>query len=163
MKLDIYTDGSEKNGNGGWGVVIYCENNQALGLYGGERNTTNNRMELTAIIKALENCLNNFNIDLYVDSDYVLRGYTEHLRQWKANDWNIINKNTPVKNADLWKRLDALTNRDNITWKKVKAHSGNIGNEKADKLADLGRENLNPYSKIGDVQRIEMYLVGEEE
>ena len=150
MKLDIYTDGSEKNGNGGWGVAIYFED-KVKEVYGGEKHTTNNRMELTATIKAMESLLNNFDIDLYVDSDYVLRGYIDHLPKWKANGWNIMNKNSPVKNVDLWKRLDALTRRHNITWKKVKAHSGNVGNTLADELPDLGRESLNQYSKIGEI------------
>lgn len=161
MKLDIYTDGSAKKNDGGWGVAIYW-GNQVQEIFGGERNTSNNRMELLATIRALENCIRNFDIDLHVDSDYVLKGFTQHLPVWKANDWKIANKNSPVKNRDLWERLDYLSIRHNITWMKVKAHSGNVGNTLADELAEKGRESLNQYSKPSNFYTRTL-MVGEEE
>jgi ribonuclease HI len=149
-QIEIYTDGSAepKSKNGGFGAAIYFDN-KVKEIWGGEKNTTNNRQELTAVIKALNSLLNCHKINLHVDSDYVLRGFTLHLPKWEANDWKIMNKNTPVKNVDLWKELAHITKRHTITWVKVKAHSGNIGNTLADSLADLGRESLDQYSKVG--------------
>jgi ribonuclease HI len=149
-KIIIYTDGSAepKTKNGGLGAAIYFDN-KVKQIWGGEKNTTNNRMELTAVIKALNSLLNCHQIKLYTDSDYVLKGFTTYLPKWKANDWKIANKNTPVKNIDLWQELDHIAKRHTIEWLKVKTHSGDIGNTLADSLADLGRQSLDQYSKVG--------------
>ena len=149
-QIEIYTDGSctVKTKDGGFGAAIYFDN-KVKQICGGTKNTTNNREELTAVIKALNSLLNCHQIKLYTDSDYVLKGFTTYLPKWKANDWKIANKNSSVKNIDLWKELDHIAKRHKITWLKVKAHSGNIGNTLADTLADLGRQSLDQYSKVG--------------
>lgn len=131
----IYTDGacSGNPGPGGWGaILIFGEH--AKEMSGGEQETTNNRMELAAAIQALEVLRRRCAIDLFTDSTYVKNGITQWLPRWKKNNW-IRGKNQPVRNADLWKRLDQLNSMHDIHWKWVASHSGNEGNERADELA----------------------------
>ena len=141
-KIIIYTDGACKGnpGPGGWGVLILLENEQ-IELSGGSKETTNNQMELTAIIKALNFFEKKIKVDLYTDSKYVMDGITDYIKKWKINGWQTANKK-PVKNMNLWKILDELNNLHDINWNWVKGHSGNPENEKADALANLGIENL---------------------
>ena len=141
-KIIIYTDGACKGnpGPGGWGVLILLENEQ-IELSGGSKETTNNQMELTAVIKALNFFEKKIKVDLYTDSKYVMDGITDYIKKWKINGWQTANKK-PVKNMNLWKILDELNNLHDINWNWVKGHSGNPENEKADALANLGLENL---------------------
>ena len=141
-KIIIYTDGACKGnpGPGGWGVLILLENEQ-IELSGGSKETTNNQMELTAVIKALNFFEKKIKVDLYTDSKYVMDGITDYIKKWKINGWQTANKK-PVKNTNLWKILDELNNLHDINWNWVKGHSGNPENEKADALANLGIENL---------------------
>lgn len=141
-KIIIYTDGACKGnpGPGGWGVLILLENEQ-IELSGGSKETTNNQMELTAVIKALNFFEKKIKVDLYTDSKYVMDGITDYIKKWKINGWQTANKKT-VKNMNLWKILDELNNLHDINWNWVKGHSGNPENEKADALANLGIENL---------------------
>ena len=141
-KIIIYTDGACKGnpGPGGWGVLILLENEQ-IELSGGSKETTNNQMELTAVIKALNFFDKKIKVDLYTDSKYVMDGITDYIKKWKINGWQTANKK-PVKNMNLWKILDELNNLHDINWIWVKGHSGNPENEKADALANLGIENL---------------------
>ncbi len=142
-KVIIYTDGACKGnpGPGGWGVLMRYKEVQKE-LYGGEKQTTNNRMELTAAIEALSALKRPSQIDLHTDSKYVLQGITEWLPNWKRRGWKTAN-NHPVKNDDLWRRLDALIQQHQIQWIWVKGHSGNAGNETADALANKGIEQIN--------------------
>ena len=141
-KIVIYTDGACKGnpGPGGRGVLILLENEQ-IELSGGSKETTNNQMELTAVIKALNFFEKKIKVDLYTDSKYVMDGITDYIKKWKINGWQTANKK-PVKNMNLWKILDELNNLHDINWNWVKGHSGNPENEKADALANLGIENL---------------------
>ena len=141
-KIIIYTDGACKGkpGHGVWGVLILLENEQ-IELSGGSKETTNNQMELTAVIKALNFFEKKIKVDLYTDSKYVMDGITDYIKKWKINGWQTANKK-PVKNMNLWKILDELNNLHDINWNWVKGHSGNPENEKADALANLGIENL---------------------
>ena len=141
-KIIIYTDGACKGnpGPGGWGVLILLENEQ-IELSGGSKETTNNQMELTAVIKALNFFEKKIKVDLYTDSKYVMDGITDYIKKWKINGWQTANKK-PVKNMNLWKILDELNNLHDKNWNWVKGHSGNPENEKADALANLGIENL---------------------
>ncbi|WP_271273954.1 ribonuclease HI [Aliamphritea hakodatensis] len=138
--VQIYTDGACKGnpGIGGWGAVLRYGDNEKQ-LCGGERNTTNNRMELMAAIAALEALKQPCEVILTTDSQYVRKGITEWLKGWKRNGWKTAAKQ-PVKNADLWQRLDALNARYTIDWRWVKGHSGHPGNELADQLANKGVE-----------------------
>ncbi|WP_417222734.1 ribonuclease HI [Amphritea sp.] len=139
-KVNIYTDGACKGnpGPGGWGAVLqYGEH--AKELCGGELTTTNNRMELMAAIEALTMLKEPCEITLTTDSQYVRKGITEWLAGWKRNGWKTAAKK-PVKNADLWQRLDEQNARHQIAWKWVKGHSGHPGNELADQLANRGVE-----------------------
>ena len=137
--IEIYTDGACKGnpGIGGWGASLRYQGKEKQ-LYGGELQTTNNRMELTAVIEALSalkrpGCL----IDLYNDSRYVLDGLTQWLPGWKRRGWKTASKK-PVLNQDLWQTLDELTQQHEIRWHWVRGHSGLAGNELADELANLG-------------------------
>lgn len=136
----IYTDGACKGnpGPGGWGVLLKSGATEKE-LHGGEASTTNNRMELTAVIRALEALKRPCAVTLYLDSQYVLKGITEWLPGWKAKGWRTAGK-TPVKNVDLWQRLDALVQEGghHIDWRWVRGHNGDAGNERADALANLG-------------------------
>ena len=141
-KVDIYTDGacSGNPGPGGWGVLIEIDN-ENIELSGGDKETTNNRMELMAAIKALEEIDKDYEITLYTDSNYVKDGITSWISNWKKNNWKTANKKD-VKNKELWMRLDEAIKDKNISWVWVKGHAGNAGNEQADYLARSALENL---------------------
>lgn len=142
MKAVIaYTDGACRGnpGPGGWGVFLqYGQHRKELS--GGEAPTTNNRMELMAAISALESLHERCAVTLHTDSKYVLQGLTEWLPGWKKRGWKTADKK-PVKNQDLWERLDAAAARHQVEWKWVKGHAGDPGNENADRLANLGLED----------------------
>jgi ribonuclease HI len=143
----IYTDGACRGnpGPGGWGAILSYKGNTKE-LYGGERETTNNRMELLAVINALEALTKPCNVQINSDSKYVLQGITEWLENWKKRGWKTANKSA-VKNEDLWRRLDAVRERHQIEWLWVKGHSGNNGNDRADELANLGIDMLSNQAK----------------
>jgi len=133
----IYTDGACKGnpGVGGWGAILkYKDKNKKI--YGYDGNTTNNRMELTAAIKALDVLKEKSKVVLYTDSKYVMNGITIWIDNWKKNNWKTSNKKE-VKNIDLWKLVDRLNSFHEVEWKWIKGHSGDIGNEMADELANL--------------------------
>ena len=134
--ITIYTDGacSGNPGVGGWGAVIIEENKNEIFLNGGDNDTTNNKMELTAAIQALKNFKHKSTIILITDSKYVKDGIQSWIQNWKKNGWKTTAKK-PVKNKELWIELDELISRHNITWEWVKGHAGNTHNEKADYLA----------------------------
>ena len=136
----IYTDGACRGnpGPGGWGVLL-MSNGHTREICGGEPETTNNRMELTAAIRGLEALRRRCTVTLYTDSEYVRRGIDEWLENWKRRGWKTAAKK-PVKNEDLWRALDAAAGRHDINWKWVRGHTGNPGNERADELANLGLE-----------------------
>jgi ribonuclease HI len=136
--VEIYADGACKGnpGPGGWGAILMFADKERP-LYGGEALTTNNRMELTAVIRALEALKRPCDIKIYTDSSYVQKGITEWVHNWKLRNWRTADKK-PVKNDDLWKLLDSLVQTHNIEWIWVKGHAGNIGNERADALANQG-------------------------
>ena len=135
MKIKIYTDGacSGNPGKGGWGALIQ-ENDNEKKLSGSELNTTNNRMELTAVIRALEHYVEAKEIEVFTDSKYVMQGITEWIKNWKTNHWKTSQKKD-VKNKDLWVLLDSVSAKHDIKWSWVKGHAGDYGNEIADKLA----------------------------
>lgn len=136
--VEIYTDGacSGNPGPGGWGVVLrYGEHEKAL--FGSEANTTNNRMELMAAIMGLELLTRPCTVRLTTDSQYVRKGITEWLAGWKRNNWKTASK-APVKNVDLWQRLEKVAEAHQVEWCWVKGHSGHPENEKADELARRG-------------------------
>ncbi|MEY4211369.1 MAG: hypothetical protein RLZ92_1750 [Pseudomonadota bacterium] len=137
-KVVIYTDGACKGnpGPGGWGVYLRYKRHQKE-MFGGELETTNNRMELMAAIQALEVLKHSCDVVLHIDSKYVLQGITEWMDNWKARGWKTATKQ-PVKNEDLWRRLDAAIQRHQIEWIWVKGHAGDLGNERADSLANQG-------------------------
>lgn len=137
----IYTDGacSGNPGPGGWGVLLLW-NDHEKELYGGEAETTNNRMELLAAIKGLEAVTKNAPIELYTDSTYVQKGVTEWMEGWKAKGWKTASKK-PVKNKDLWQELDAVVSQKNVSFHWVKGHAGHPENERADTLACRGRDS----------------------
>ncbi|MBS3179766.1 MULTISPECIES: ribonuclease HI [unclassified Pseudoclavibacter] len=136
----MYTDGACKGnpGPGGWGVWLKSGDHERE-LFGGELNTTNNRMELKAVIEGLSALKKPCNVALYLDSQYVRKGITEWIKGWKAKGWKTASKQ-PVKNAELWKELDSLVEDSGhtIEWRWVKGHSGDVGNERADMLANKG-------------------------
>lgn len=134
----IYADGACKGnpGPGGWGAWISM-GGHSKELCGGEPITTNNRMELTAVIRALQALKRACNVRIYTDSVYVQKGMTEWLKSWKARGWRTADKK-PVKNDDLWQELDALAQQHQIEWLWVKGHAGDEGNERADALANQG-------------------------
>ena len=134
--INIYTDGacSGNPGIGGWGVVIIINDSEPIFLKGGEKNTTNNRMELTAAIEALKYFKNPQKILIVTDSKYVKDGMESWIKNWKKNGWKTASKN-PVKNKELWLELDSLIAKHNINWKWTKGHAGENFNEKADFLA----------------------------
>jgi ribonuclease HI len=137
--VNIYTDGacSGNPGPGGWGAVLRYGDHEKE-LYGGEPgSTTNNRMELMAAIQALESLTRPVPVRLHTDSTYVRNGVTKWLPGWKRNGWKTADKR-PVKNADLWRRLDVAASRHDVDWRWVKGHAGNAGNERADALANRG-------------------------
>lgn len=136
--VEIYTDGacSGNPGPGGWGVVMRW-NGHEKELNGGEEETTNNRMEMMAVIKALEAIKGQPKIEIYTDSKYVMQGITEWLEGWKARGWKTAGKK-PVKNVDLWQEMDALVAQYDISFHWVKGHDGHPENERADSLAVAG-------------------------
>ncbi|MBP7452047.1 MAG: ribonuclease HI [Ottowia sp.] len=143
-RIDMFTDGACKGnpGPGGWGVLLRSPGHEKE-LFGGEAHTTNNRMELTAVIEGLTALKRPCEIDLYLDSQYVRQGITEWITGWKAKGWRTANKQ-PVKNVDLWQRLDALVSGagHTIRWHWVRGHAGHEGNERADELANRGVASL---------------------
>ena len=134
----IYTDGACKGnpGAGGWGAVLRF-GAHVKELHGGEAGTTNNRMELTAVIRALEALKQPCAVRLHTDSQYVQKGISQWIHAWKRRGWRTADKQ-PVKNVDLWQRLDELAGRHDVDWIWVKGHAGDPGNERADQLANLG-------------------------
>ncbi len=142
-KIIIYTDGGCRGnpGIGGWGVWLrYGDYDKKL--YGSEKNTTNNRMELMAAIQALEAIKSkSIEIALYTDSKYVMNGINDWIKGWKAKGWKTAAKK-PVKNVDLWQRLDALNATHTVHWHWVKGHSGDVGNEMADELANQAMDSM---------------------
>ncbi|MCC7197945.1 MAG: ribonuclease HI [Gammaproteobacteria bacterium] len=136
--VEVYTDGACKGnpGPGGWGVLLRYGAREKE-LWGGERLTTNNRMELTAAIRALEALNRRCIVRIYTDSTYVRSGILEWLPNWKRRGWKTADKK-PVKNQDLWQQLDALVGSHDIEWHWVKGHAGHPGNERADELANRG-------------------------
>ena len=136
--VKIYTDGACKGnpGVGGWGALLEM-NGSEKELFGGEAQTTNNRMELTAVIRALQALTRRCRIELHTDSKYVQQGISTWIHGWKKNGWRTADKK-PVKNDDLWKQLDELAQQHDIEWLWVKGHAGHNGNERADQLANRG-------------------------
>ncbi len=141
-KVVIYTDGACKGnpGPGGWGALLRYKNRQKE-LFGGEKQTTNNRMELMAAIEALSTLTRPCDVDLYTDSQYVKNGIQQWMDNWKKKGWKTSAKK-PVKNQDLWKKLDEQVQKHSINWHWVKGHAGDEGNEKADELANKGVVNV---------------------
>ena len=133
----IYTDGacSGNPGPGGWGSILMY-NGHRRELSGGERETTNNRMEMMAVIQALETLKRSCDVVIHTDSTYVMKGMTEWLAGWKSRGWKTASKQ-PVKNVDLWERLDEAVGKHQVEWRWVKGHSGVPENERADELARL--------------------------
>ena len=146
-EIIAYTDGacSGNPGPGGWGVILQAKDGLVLikerELFGGEKDTTNNRMELIAAISCLESLEKPTTLTLFTDSNYVKGGITDWMKTWKKNEWKTAGKKS-VKNVDLWKRLDKARQKHNVTWKWVKGHSGQTENERADELA---RQGMAPY------------------
>jgi ribonuclease HI len=140
--IHIYTDGACKGnpGRGGWGAVLEHDGKERE-IFGGEPATTNNRMELTAVIEALAALKRPSRVILHTDSQYVQKGITEWINGWKARGWRTAAKE-PVKNSDLWKKLDEVVRSHDIDWVWVKGHAGHEGNERADALANKGVESL---------------------
>ena len=136
--VEIYTDGACRGnpGPGGWGVLLRY-NSQEKELWGGEADTTNNRMELMAAIRALEALKRPSQVKLYTDSTYVMKGITEWIHDWKRKGWRTADKK-PVKNEDLWRQLDELRAKHDIEWRWVRGHAGHPENERADQLANKG-------------------------
>jgi len=134
----IYTDGACKGnpGRGGWGAWLSTGGHEKE-LFGGELQTTNNRMELTAVIEALTTLKRTCDVTVFTDSEYVRKGITEWIHNWKLRGWKTADRKD-VKNADLWQRLDALRTVHHVTWRWVKGHAGDPGNERADALANRG-------------------------
>lgn len=134
----IYTDGACKGnpGPGGWGALLRSGTRERE-LYGGEPATTNNRMELTAVIRALAALKRPSSVEVYTDSEYVMKGITEWLAAWKRRGWKTADRK-PVKNADLWRELDEVARRHQVKWHWVRGHAGHPENERADALANRG-------------------------
>ncbi|MFM7660040.1 MAG: ribonuclease HI [Betaproteobacteria bacterium] len=141
-RVEIYTDGACKGnpGPGGWGVVLRF-GEQVKELFGGQANTTNNRMELTAAIEALKALRRPVSATIYTDSQYLIKGLEQWLPAWKARGWQTAGKQ-PVKNRDLWELLDQLASEHQLSWHWVKGHAGNPGNTRADALANRGVERF---------------------
>ncbi len=141
-EVEIFTDGACKGnpGPGGWGAILRAKG-QEKELYGGEVQTTNNRMELTAAIMALEALKRPCKVDLTTDSQYVRQGITQWIHNWKKRGWKTASKE-PVKNVDLWQRLDAACGRHQMEWHWVRGHTGHPENERADELANKGIAEL---------------------
>jgi len=140
--IEIFTDGACRGnpGPGGWGALLRFQG-QEKELFGGEPDTTNNRMELTAAIEGLKALTEPCEVVLTTDSQYVRKGITEWLEGWKRKGWRTASKK-PVKNVDLWQALDQQSNRHKVDWRWVKGHSGHAENERADQLANRGIDEL---------------------
>ncbi|QKJ65842.1 ribonuclease HI [Deefgea piscis] len=140
--VEIYTDGACKGnpGPGGWGAFLRFGEHEKE-LFGGEAHTTNNRMELLAVISALAALTRTCEVTIHTDSQYVKNGIETWIHGWKKNGWKTAAKQA-VKNEDLWKQLDAQVARHTVAWRWVKGHAGNPGNERADQLANRGVESL---------------------
>lgn len=136
--VNAWTDGACKGnpGAGGWGVLLHIEGLEKT-LCGGEKHTTNNRMEMMAVVKALEAVAPDTRIIIHTDSQYVHKGMTEWLPNWKKRHWKTADRK-PVKNADLWQALDELVSHRQVQWRWVRGHAGDRGNERADQLANQG-------------------------
>jgi ribonuclease HI len=136
--VEIYSDGACRGnpGPGGWGVLLRSRGTEKE-LWGGEADTTNNRMELTAVIRALEALKRPSRVRLYTDSQYVQKGISQWIRQWKRRGWRTADRK-PVKNIDLWQRLDELAAVHEVEWHWVRGHAGHVENERADRLANKG-------------------------
>jgi len=136
--VHVYTDGACKGnpGPGGWGALLVADGREQE-IYGGERETTNNRMELTAVIRALESLDAASEVDLHTDSQYVKQGIETWIHNWKRNGWKTSDKKA-VKNAELWRELEAQAARHRVRWHWVKGHADNAGNLRADELANRG-------------------------
>ena len=141
-RIKIYTDGACRGnpGRGGWGVFI-INGQESKKIFGGKIETTNNEMELTAAIKGLESFNLPTDLDLYTDSKYVMDGINDWIHNWKRNGWKTANKK-PVKRSNLWMELDKLNSFHDVKWYWVKGHSGDIGNDMADELANQGIDSL---------------------
>jgi ribonuclease HI len=142
QSVEIYSDGACKGnpGPGGWGALLRYGKHEKQ-LYGGEAQTTNNRMELTAVIRGLQALKRPSKVTIVTDSQYVKNGITQWIHNWKRNGWRTSGKQ-PVKNADLWRLLDKEVSRHQVEWRWVKGHSGHPENELADQLANRGIEEL---------------------
>ena len=140
--LHMWTDGACKGhpGPGGWGVLMTF-GDHTKELFGGEAHTTNNRMELMAVIQGLAALTRSSELHLHVDSSYVMNGMTKWIHGWKRNGWRTADKK-PVKNAELWQELETQVARHEVRWEWVKGHAGDPGNERADQLANLGVEQV---------------------
>ncbi|MGO4305959.1 MULTISPECIES: ribonuclease HI [unclassified Cupriavidus] len=143
QEVTIYSDGACKGnpGPGGWGAVLVAGTSEKE-LFGGENPTTNNRMELTAVIEALRALKRPCVVQVYTDSQYVQKGISEWITGWKARGWKTADKK-PVKNADLWQQLDEARQPHTISWHWVRGHNGHPGNERADALANRGVASIN--------------------
>lgn len=141
-KVEVFTDGACRGnpGPGGWGALLRAKGVEKE-LYGAERQTTNNRMEMTAVIFALDALKRPCVVDITTDSEYVRKGITEWLAQWKKRGWKTASKK-PVKNEDLWRRLDEAAARHTVHWHWVKGHSGHPENERADSLANRAIDEM---------------------
>lgn len=151
--VTIHTDGACKGnpGPGGWGALLAFGDNEKE-LFGGEPQTTNNRMELTAVIRALEALTRGCDVDLYTDSQYVKNGIQSWIHGWKKNGWKTSARK-PVKNVDLWQQLDALREKHEVHWHWVKGHAGTEANERADQLARDGMEPFKPKRKDDQISQ----------
>ena len=153
--IEIYTDGACKGnpGPGGWGAVLTSGQHKKK-IYGGEKDTTNNRMELLAAIRALEALKKPSEVNLHTDSQYLRKGMLEWIRGWKKNGWKTSAKK-PVKNVELWKALDEQVALHKVNWFWVKGHSGNAGNEMADQLANQGVDSVMRNDGVGEIHVVE--------
>jgi ribonuclease HI len=141
-KVEIFTDGACKGnpGRGGWGALLTVDGHEKE-IFGGEPNTTNNRMELRAVIEALTTLTRPCEVVLHTDSQYVQKGISEWIHGWKKRGWKTAARE-PVKNEDLWKALDAIQGTHTVDWRWVRGHNGHPGNERADVLANRGVETV---------------------
>ncbi len=145
--VNIWTDGACKGnpGLGGWGALLrYGQHRKEI--FGGEEDTTNNRMELLAVIRALELLKRPCNVTVHTDSQYVQKGMLEWMSGWKARGWRTADKK-PVKNADLWQQLDSLSQQHTLQWQWVRGNAGDAGNERADVLANKGVDSVRQHNE----------------